>query len=96
MDVLSEFGMDEERLIEIITIHDKSFEWFHDNLQEIQESYSGKFVAIYKDKIVESDEERGNLFQKLREKYNNREIEEIFVDYVNPKGYFLILFLDRE
>ena len=94
MGVLSEFGMDEERLTEIIKNHNKSFKWFHDNLQKIQESYSGKFVAILNEKIIESDEERGKIFQKLKQKYNSKEIGEIFVDFVNPKGYFLILFLN--
>ena len=96
MDVLSEFGVDEERLTEIAKIHDESFKWFYDNLEKIQKSYTGKFIAIYKKEIIESDKDKGNLFQKLRLKYNNKKNEEIFIKYVNPKGYFLILFLNRE
>ena len=96
MRVLSEFGVNEERLTEIAKIHNESFKWFYNNLQKIQESYTGKFIAIYKKKIIESDKDKGSLFQKLRKKYDNKKIEEIFINYVNPKGYFLILFLNRE
>ncbi len=95
MGVLSEIGIDEERLTEIMKIQDKSLKWFYDNLKEIKDSYSGKFIAIYKEEIVHFDEERVRLFQKLKEKYDDTEIEEIFVDYVNSKGYVLILSLNR-
>ena len=85
MGVLSELGVDEDRLTEILKIHNESLKWMYDNLSEIQESYTGKFIAIFNNKVIDFDEDRGTLFQKLRDKYDKREIEEIFVDYVNPK-----------
>ena len=63
----------------------------YDNLSEIQDSHSGKFIAIFNKKVVDSVEDRGILFQKLSAKFDKREIEEIFVDYVNPKDVILIL-----
>ena len=89
MDLLSAFGVDEERLTEIAKIHNESFIWYYNNLQKIQESNTGKFIAIYEKKIIESDKDKDYLFQKLREKYDDKKIEEIFINYVNPKGYVL-------
>ncbi len=78
MGVLSELGVDEDRLTEILKIHNESLKWMYDNLSEIQESYTGKFIAIFNNKVVDFDEDRGILFQKLRDEYDKRKIEEIF------------------
>ena len=91
MGILSELGVKEDRLTEILKIHNESLKWMYDNLSEIQDSYSGKFIAIFNKKVVDSDEDRGILFQKLSAKFDKREIEEIFIDYVNPKDVILIL-----
>ena len=96
MGILSELGVKEDRLTEILKIHNESLKWMYDNLSEIQDSYSGKFIAIFNKKVVDSDEDRGILFQKLSAKFDKREIEEIFVDYVNPKDVILILLLNRD
>ena len=96
MGTLSELGIDEERLTEITKIHKESFEWLNENLPEIQDSHAGKFIAVYKRKIVSDDKDREKLFQKLKEKYSSTEIEEIFIDYINPKGHVLILCLNRD
>jgi len=95
MGILSELGVKEDRLTEILKIHNESLKWMYDNLSEIQDSYSGKFIAIINKKVVDSDEDRGILFQKLSAKFDKREIEEIFIDYVNPKDVILILLLNR-
>ena len=86
MGVLSEFGVNEERLTEIAQIHNDSFKWFYNNLQKIQESYTGKFIAIYKREIIEFDKDKSGLFQKLRKKFDQKEIEDIFIKHVNPRG----------
>ena len=96
MGILSELGVKEDRLTELLKIHNESLKWMYDNLSEIQDSYSGKFIAIFNKKVVDSDEDRGMLFQKLSAKFDKREIEEIFVDYVNPKDVILILLLNRD
>jgi len=96
MGILSELGVKEDRLTEILKIHNESLKWMYDNLSEIQDSYSGKFIAIFNKKVVDSDEDRGILFQKLSAKFDKREIEDIFVDYVNPKDVILILLLNRD
>ncbi len=91
MGVLSEFGIDEERLNKIVKIHDESLVWMYDNMQEIQDSYAGNFIAIHKKRVIANDAEKKNLFDILKKKYSEEEIDEIFIDYINPKGYVLIL-----
>ena len=96
MGILSELGANEKRLTDILKIHNESLKWMYENLSEIQDSYSGKFIAIFNKKVIDSDEDRGMLFQKLNNKFEKREVEEIFVDYVNPRDAILILLLTRD
>ncbi len=91
MGILNELGVDENRLTEIVKIHDESIKWMYENQNEIQELYAGKFIAIYNNEVVADDVDRTNLFNTLKEKYSEKELEEIFIDFINPKGYFLIL-----
>jgi hypothetical protein len=91
MGILNELGLDENRLTEIVKKHDESIKWMYDNLNKIQKLYAGKFIAIYNNVIVADDVDRTNLFNILKEKYSDEEIEETFVDFINPKGYILIL-----
>jgi len=91
MGILNKLGVDENRLAEIVKIHDESIKWMYENKKKIQELYAGKFIAIYNNEIVADDVDRTNLFNILKEKYSDQEIEEIFIDFINPKGYILIL-----
>jgi len=91
MGILNELGVDENRLTEIVKMHDESLKWMYGNKKEIQELYAGKFIAIYKNKVVAADINRKDLFNTLKEKYSEKEIEEIFIDFINPKEYTLIL-----
>jgi hypothetical protein len=91
MGILNELGVDENRLAEIVKIHDESIKWMYENKKEIQELYAGKFIAIYNNDVVADDVDRTSLFNILKEKYSDQEIEEIFIDFINPKGYILIL-----
>ncbi len=92
MGTLSEFGVDENRLIEIAKILNKSKVWFHENYKELQNLYEGKFVAVYEEKVVASDESRDKLLEQLNKKFEKTKVDEILKEYINPKGYILILF----
>ncbi|KKK42597.1 hypothetical protein LCGC14_1435730 [marine sediment metagenome] len=91
MDILNELGVDENRLTEIVKIHDESIRWMYENKKEIQELYAGKFIAIYNNEVIANHVNKTILFNKLKEKYSPQEVEEIFIDFINPKGYILIL-----
>ncbi|MFX1259533.1 MAG: hypothetical protein ACFFAN_16890 [Promethearchaeota archaeon] len=91
MGILNELGVDENRLNEIVKKHDESIKWMYENMENIQKSYASKFIAIYNNEIIDSDTNRVGLFNTLKQKYSEVELEEIFIDFVNPKGYILIL-----
>lgn len=91
MGILNELGVDENRLTEIVKIHGESIKWLHENKKEIQDLYAGKFIAIYSNEVVADDADRISLFNTLKERYSEKKIEEIFIDFINPKGYILIL-----
>ncbi len=93
MGALSELGFDESRLTEIVKIHDESRKWMYDNFSEIQDLYESKFIAIYRKNIIADDKDKGNLYRKLRENFEETQIQEIYIHYINPKGYFFILSL---
>jgi len=91
MGILNELGVDENRLTRIVKKHDESMKWMYENMELIQKSYASKFLAIYNNEIVGSDADRVGLFNKLKQNYTDDELEEIYIDYINPKGYILIL-----
>ena len=91
MGVLSEFGVDEELLTGIAKILNKSKIWFHKNYEKLQNLYEGKFIAVLEEKVVDSDENRDALLENLKEKFIKKEVDKTLIEYINPKGYILIL-----
>ncbi|TXT67125.1 MAG: hypothetical protein BAJALOKI1v1_180030 [Promethearchaeota archaeon] len=62
----------------------------YEHMQELQEKYQAKFIAIYNKEILGAEDERKQLWNYLKENYSSDKVEEIFIDYINPKGYILI------
>lgn len=91
MGTLSEYGVDEKRLTEIADIQEESFIWFHNNLEDLQSKYSGNFVAIQSNKVIAKNKDKKELYKQLREEFTQEQVDEFFIDYVNPKGYIPIL-----
>jgi 5-methylthioribose kinase len=91
MGILNDLGVDENRLTGIVKKHDESMKWMYENMEDLQKSYASKFIAIYNKKIVGSDPKKTELFNTLKQKYTDDEFEEIYIDFINPKGYILIL-----
>ncbi|MEW6404363.1 MAG: hypothetical protein AB1649_21395 [Chloroflexota bacterium] len=40
----------------------------------VRDQYQGQFVAVYRDEIVDSDEERLTLYQRIRERFGRRPV----------------------
>ena len=91
MGTLNDLGIDENRLVGIVKKHDKSMKWMYQNMENIQKLYAGQFIAILNNEIVGTGIDRRELFKKLKQKYTDDESDEIFIDFINPKGYILIL-----
>jgi len=72
----------------------KNFEedslWFNRNIEEIRkEGFTKKFVAIKGKQILEGNENIDFLIQQLEKKGENPSF--IFIGFVYPKGFTLIL-----
>ena len=44
---------------------------FEAKREELLEKYEGKFVAFYKDKVIDSDDDKTALFQRVLSKYGH-------------------------
>ncbi|MEM3660484.1 MAG: DUF5678 domain-containing protein [Thermoproteota archaeon] len=58
------------------------------NKEMLLEKYEDRFIAIYKQAIVDSDEDIGKLVERVEAKYPS---EEISVEYVSREKLQLIL-----
>lgn len=88
---LSVFGVDEKRLMEITKKLNISKKWLYDHYKEIQEKYETHFVAVCGEEIVDSNENRDILLKQLLTRFTNEEVEELLIEYINPKGFILIM-----
>ncbi|TXT55582.1 MAG: hypothetical protein BAJALOKI1v1_2010005 [Promethearchaeota archaeon] len=77
MDISKEFGKTKKLLTEILEKHNESLKWMYENMEEIQEKYETKFIAIYNKMIVGAKDNRKELSNFLKQKYSADELEEI-------------------
>jgi hypothetical protein len=62
--------------------------WFEKNRDVLIKEYDGKFIAIYKQEIIDSDEDVGKLMERVEKNYPP---EKISVEYVSKEKLQLIL-----
>jgi hypothetical protein len=62
--------------------------WFEENHDTLVKKYEGKFIAIYKQNVIDSDEDIGKLMERVEKKYPP---EKISVEYVSKEKLQLIL-----
>ena len=62
--------------------------WFEENHDALVKKYEGKFIAIYKQNVIDSDEDIGKLMERVEKKYPP---EKISVEYVSKEKLQLIL-----
>jgi len=64
--------------------------WFHNNIDEIiKKGFVNKFVAVKNKNIISSEKESNELIKDLEKKGENPSY--IFIEFVYPKGFTLIL-----
>ena len=91
LGTLSDYGIDEKLLTEITKKLNASKKWLHDHYSEVQEQYSASFIAVQGEKVIENDSDREKLLKKLSNSFSNERLKEILIEYINPKGFTLIL-----
>jgi hypothetical protein len=62
--------------------------WFEENHDALVKKYEGKFIAIYRQNVIDSDEDIGKLMERVEKKYPP---EKISVEYVSKEKLQLIL-----
>jgi len=67
----------------------RDIEWLIKNYDKILEEYEGKWVAVYKEKIIEYDEDLDILIKKLRMKGLKPEI--MVIEYITSEEIEAIL-----
>lgn len=68
--------------------HDRNWSWFQEHYPELVKSFDGEFVAIYRQRVVDHDEELTMLMNRIEKKYP---AEHVLVDFVSSKKLTLIL-----
>jgi hypothetical protein len=58
----------------------KAKKYYEKNLENLVERYSGKYIAILNNEVVDSDKDFSNLAKKVYEKYGYQTIYMPFVD----------------
>ncbi len=89
MEELIELGIDEAELTRLTMKLMKSKEWLYNNYDDIREKYAHQYVAIFDEKVLESDNDLKRLKEKLKEKL--KDPDTILIELINPKEITLIL-----
>ena len=84
---LRDLGFDEEEITERAKIMMENLRWFDRNKEKLKKRYSDKYVAIYKEEVIDSDDELEDLKGKLENKF---ELDKILFEFINPKDLLLI------
>ena len=62
----------------------EDFMWIGENWKELAEKYGGLFVAIYRKRVIDYDERREDLVERLRAKFEDPEMDTLII-YVPPR-----------
>ena len=89
MEELIELGIDEEELTRLTMKLMKNKEWLCDNYEDIRENYAHQYIAIFNEKVLESDNNLKRLKEKLRKKL--KDPDTVLIELINPKEITLIL-----
>lgn len=62
----------------------EDFMWIGESWEELAEKYGGLFVAIYRKRVIDYDERREDLVERLRAKFEDPEMDTLII-YVPPR-----------
>jgi len=68
--------------------HDENWSWFEKHYDDLVEKFDGKFVAIYKQRVVDHDKEMSKLMKRIESKYPP---DCVFVEFVSREKLTMIL-----
>jgi hypothetical protein len=89
MEELIELGIDEKELTHLTMKLMKNKEWLYNNYDDITEKYAHQYIAIFDEKVLESDNDLKRLKEKLRKIL--KDPDTVLIELINPKEITLIL-----
>ena len=69
----------------------ENMSWFDNNFDKLAEKFDGQAVAVYKQRIVDSNPDLRTLGERLRKNYPPKEGRTIYVKFVTKEKYDVIL-----
>ncbi|NVM19580.1 MAG: hypothetical protein HWN80_17895 [Candidatus Lokiarchaeota archaeon] len=88
MPNLKDLGLNKEELEERAKIMLKNLKWFDKNTEKLKRLYSNKYIAIFEEEVVDSNDEMEVLKKKLEN--NNYELDKVLIEFVHPKDLLMI------
>lgn len=67
--------------LELLKRFKKNTEWFDNNYQKLQK-YNGQFIAIYKENVIDSDNDYRSLVNRIKKLYD----KSVYVTLVSSRG----------
>ncbi len=89
MVALAEFGMEEEELLQLTKKVIKNKKWLYNNYEKLSNEFANKYVAIFDETVIDSDNKLAHLKEKLKKKFKNPDT--ILIELINPQNITLIL-----
>lgn len=78
----------EAEALALLEEYEKEARWFRENYEELLREYEGKYVAIYRQRIVQFDENFDTVIEKVSRNYP---LDRVYIDFVTKEKLSLIL-----
>jgi hypothetical protein len=72
----------------LFDVHERNRKWFEENHDELVEKYDGRFVAVYNQRVVDSDHDLEDLIERVEAGFP---LERSSIEYVSKDKIQLIL-----
>lgn len=78
----------EAEALALLEEYEKEATWFKENYEELLREYEGKYVAIYRQRVVQFDENFDSVIEKVSRNYP---LDRVYIDFVTKEKLSLIL-----
>ena len=78
----------EAEALALLGEHEKEAAWFRENYEELLREYEGKYVAIYRQRVVQFDRNFDTIIEKVSRNYP---LNRVYIDFVKKEKLTLIL-----
>ncbi|UCD91756.1 MAG: hypothetical protein JSV43_05810 [Methanobacteriota archaeon] len=87
--VLKKHGLTEDEARERIRIARQNVKWFNSNVDSLRALYARKFVAVHKNRILDSDVDFDALMKRLKEE--QRDLDVVDIRYVPSEDAHIVI-----